>query len=110
MRSDRSSLRSTVHTYYFVEFEIAAGTLTRQYIHQFSATDFTSTQTIVTNSETDKAGLLSFLGIGVTSTRTILTMTSQGTSLQNSVGTTATQSFTFNSNGTEHYSCESYST
>jgi hypothetical protein len=88
--------------------EISAGTLTRQYIHQFSTTDFKSTQSIVTNSETDKAGLLSFLGIGVTNNQTIQTTISQGTSLQNSAGATATQSFTFNSNGTEHYSCEIY--
>jgi hypothetical protein len=88
--------------------EIAGGQLTEQFTHQFSTTDLRTTQTTQINSQTDKAGFLSFLGIGVTDSNTIQTSISQGTALQNTSGQTATQSFTFNSNPTENYSCEVY--
>jgi hypothetical protein len=88
--------------------EIAGGLLNEQFTHQISSTDIKTQQATQTYSETDKAGLLSFLGIGVTSTQTIQTSLSQGTSSQNTIGKTATQSFTFNSNPNEYYSCEVY--
>jgi hypothetical protein len=88
--------------------EVAGGVFSEQFSHQFTAADLQSQQSIVTDTETDKAGMLAFLGIGVTSTQTIQTTITQGTSLQTAVGATATQSFTFNSNPVEHYSCEVY--
>ncbi len=53
--------------------EIAGGQLTEQFTHQFSTTDLRTTQTTQVNSQIDKAGFLSFLGIGVTDSNTIQT-------------------------------------
>lgn len=84
------------------------GTLTYNAQHQITQTDLNTKTTTTTRVETDNAGFLAFLGLGVTDTRTLQSQISQSSSTQIALGKTVSQSYVLNGNGTEFYACEVY--
>jgi hypothetical protein len=74
--------------------------------HKIESTDQHSLATVVTNTETDKPGFLSFLG-GPTEDKTIQMVYSKSTSSQYKVGQSLTGAFTLYGDGDrDHYHCE----
>lgn len=71
-------------------------------------TDLNSTAHTVTKVNSDAAGFLSFLGLGVTDTSTTQVQTTLSSSLQSSVGKTLTQQVTLFGDGKSIYQCQIY--
>ncbi|HTV10214.1 MAG TPA: hypothetical protein VMD97_14315 [Candidatus Aquilonibacter sp.] len=76
--------------------------------HQVIQSDISTTAQTTMHVNADKAGFLSFLGLGVTETSTLESQLSQSASTQITSGTTISQSYVLNGNGTEFYACEIY--
>lgn len=88
--------------------DIGGGELDLSFTHAITVTDINTITKTTTTIENDNAGFLSFLGVGVTDTKTMQSQISQSSSAQTSVGETFTQTYKLYGNGNEHYQCEIY--
>jgi len=88
--------------------EIGGGVQTYNASHTITTTDVSSTVNTTTKVENDSAGLLGFLGIGVTDAQTLQSQVSQSSSAQSSVGETFSQEYILNGDRNGFYACEVY--
>ena len=93
---------------YWNTVQVGGGSESVTAAHQMSSTDTQAQTHVQTFAETDSAGWLSALGIGVTESRTVTTQTTQSSSSQVANGQTVSQTYTLYGDGAHFYASEIY--
>lgn len=76
--------------------------------HTITQTDNTSVENTTVDAQTDKAGFLSFLGVGVTDNNSFQVTLVESTSAQTSIGQKFSSSYTLYSDPSKYYCTEIY--